>query len=97
MAALEDKKVAGLAKHVRESIETQEWDAAGYTEEQVVSLIKAAFSEPVRLNEMIRHTFVVGGGKKVRQKYDEKMGKFFAMALRDIGYVEVLSSLALSH
>ena len=66
----ENKKVAGLAKDIRESQETQQWDCSNYTEEQVVGLIKASFTDAVRLPEMIRHTFVVGGGKKVRQKYD---------------------------
>jgi hypothetical protein len=81
-------KVAGLAKDIRESQDTQQWDLAGYEESQIVSLTKAAFSDPVRVSEMLRHTFVVGGGKKVRQKYDEKLGKYFTMALRDIGFTE---------
>jgi hypothetical protein len=63
-----------------------QWDLGGYTEAQVTSLVKSAFSEPVRLSEMIRHTFVVGGGKKVRQKYDDKMGRWLTKALGDLGF-----------
>jgi hypothetical protein len=100
MAALDttttmEKGVAGLAKDIRESLAHQQWDLAGYTEQQVTSLTKAAFQTPIQLEEMVRHTFVIGGGKKVRQKYDEKLGKYFATALRDIGFDEV--GVLLSH
>jgi hypothetical protein len=50
--------------------------------------MQAAFTEPVQLKSMIRHTFVVGGGKKVRQKYDDKLPKWTAAALRAMGYAE---------
>ena len=50
--------------------------------------MQAAFTEPVQLKTMIRHTFVVGGGKKVRQKYDDKLPKWTAAALRAMGYAE---------
>lgn len=91
MAALTepvDKAAAGMAKDIRASSETSQWDLGGYTNLQVTNLVKAAFSEPVRLSEMIRHTFVVGGGKKVRQKYDDKMGRWLATALTEAGYTE---------
>ena len=64
-----------MAKDIRESIETQQWDMGNYSEEQVFFLVRSAFVEPVILSEFIKHTFVVGGGKKVRQKYDEKLSK----------------------
>jgi uncharacterized small protein (DUF1192 family) len=89
MAALDTEKgVAGLAKDIIESVEHQQWDLGGYSENQVTSLSKAAFDKPIRLENMVRHTFVIGGGKKVRSKYDEKLGKYFAAALREIGYEE---------
>jgi hypothetical protein len=50
--------------------------------------MQAAFTEPVQLRAMLRHTFVVGGGKKVRQKYDDKLPKWTATALRALGYAE---------
>jgi hypothetical protein len=54
MAALDSntKAVAGLVKKIRESDETQEWDLAGYTESQVATMVKGAFSDPVRLSAM---------------------------------------------
>ena len=49
----------------------------------------AAFSNPLTApTEMIRCTFVVGGGKLVRSKYSEDLPKWMAMALRDINYSE---------
>jgi hypothetical protein len=37
---------------------------------------------------MVKVTFVVGGGKKVRQKYYEDMGKDIFTVLLSLGYVE---------
>jgi len=125
MAALDNTKgVAGLVKKIRESEDTQEWDLAGYAEQQIEGLVAGAFKDPVRLSQMseygaavvrcacshftsagqarpnlwffscatsfgaVRHTFVVGGGKKVRQKYDEKLPKTFSASLREHGYEE---------
>jgi len=82
------KAAAGMAKSIRASDEDSEYDLAGYTEAQVTSLMQAAFTEPVALSTMLRHTFVVGGGKKVRQKYDDKLPKWTAAALRAMGYAE---------
>lgn len=91
MAALlnsNDKTVAGLAKEIRATEETEQFDLANYTEGQCDALMKASFSEPFRLSQMIRFTFVVGGGKKVRQKYDDKMTKYLTTALRALGFEE---------
>ena len=69
MAALAgaEKAVAGLAKDIRESEEPQEqWDLAGYSEGQINALVEAAYATPIRLPEMVKHTFVIGGGKKVK-------------------------------
>jgi hypothetical protein len=37
---------------------------------------------------MVKFTFVVGGGKLVRAKYDEDLPKWMTTALRDIGFTE---------
>ena len=37
---------------------------------------------------MIRITFVVGGGKLSRQKYDEKAMQTVTLALRELSFVE---------
>ena len=38
-------------------------------------LIKEAFTDPLEVPEMVKFTFVVGGGSKVRQKYDANLTK----------------------
>ena len=38
--------------------------------------------------EMIKCTFVVGGGKLVRSRYAEDLTKWLVAALREIGYTE---------
>ena len=35
---------------------------------------------------MVRFTFVVGGGSKVRQKYDPNLQKYMSKSLQDIGF-----------
>lgn len=90
MAALaaNEKAVAGMAKDLRATEETEQFDLANYTEGQCDALMRAAFAEPFRLPQMIRFTFVIGGGKKVRQKYDDKLARFMTTPLREIGFVE---------
>lgn len=88
MAAMESKAAAGMTKSIRAADEDGEYDLAGYSESQVVNLMQSAFTDDVKLSTMIRHTFVVGGGKKVRQKYDDKLPKWAATALREMGYKE---------
>ena len=49
----------------------------------------SAFSLPLEApTEMVRFTFVVGGGKLVRSKYDEDLPKWITAALREIGFSE---------
>ncbi len=55
---------------------------------QVVDLFNAAFSEPLPSSKMLRITFTVGGGKKVRQKYGEDLPKYCREALRALGFEE---------
>lgn len=62
---------------------------SGYNESRVRDLVVAGFSSPLNApKEMIRCTFIVGGGKLVRSKYSEDLPKWMAMSLRDIGYSE---------
>lgn len=46
----------------------------------MATLMQAAFTEPIELpaGKMIRCSFLVGGGKKVRQKYSETLSKDIA-------------------
>lgn len=60
-----------------------------YTQSRAHDLMVAAFSTPLDApREMIRCTFVVGGGKLVRSKYDEELPKWVSAALREIGFEE---------
>jgi hypothetical protein len=47
---------------------------------QVTALMQAAFTEPIDMpaGKMLRCSFLVGGGKKVRQKYSESLSKDIA-------------------
>lgn len=49
----------------------------------------SAFTLPLEApTEMVRFTFVVGGGKLVRSKYDEDLPKWITASLREIGFSE---------
>jgi hypothetical protein len=78
--------MSGMAGKVRRATESDEFDLGGYTQESCMTLAKAAFSEPLELSEMVRLSFVVGGGKLVRQKYDDNLPKMFCGALDSVGY-----------
>lgn len=66
---------------------SEEHDLAGaMTETQARDLIKAAFTDPSA--KAIRVTFVVGGGKLVRSRYDADLAKWLTSELRALGYEE---------
>ena len=87
---MSESKAHGMASEIRALKDSEEFDLAGYDGAQVTNLLNASFSAPIQLpaGHMIRITFVIGGGKKVRQKYPETLAK-------DIAAVR-LSSVALS-
>eukprot|EP00913_Durusdinium_trenchii_P001637 g1514.t1 len=66
---------SGLAGKVRRARESDEFDLSGYDQARCQELAKDAFSEPFPLKEMVRISFVVGGGKLVRQKYSDDLPK----------------------
>ncbi|CAJ1457577.1 unnamed protein product [Effrenium voratum] len=80
--------MSGLAGKVRRATESDEFDLSGYDQARCNELAKAAFSEPFPLKEMVRISFVVGGGKLVRQKYAEELPKYMVNALSTIGFTE---------
>lgn len=79
---------SGMAGEIRSSIESDQFDLAGYSESRVTDLISQAFGNgPLEApTSMVRFTFVVGGGKLVRSKYTEELPKWMNAALRDCGY-----------
>ena len=88
MAAFET--LSGLAGEIRACATSEQFDLSGYTEPRVRELMTTAFGGPPLESptEMIRFTFVVGGGKLVRSRYAEDLPKWMTAALRDIGFQE---------
>ena len=76
-----------LANEIRNASESLEFDLAGYGAEGCAKLA-AALEHPLPLPDMIRFSFVVGGGKKVRQKYNDGLPMLLAEALRKVGFTE---------
>eukprot|EP00238_Polyblepharides_amylifera_P008283 CAMPEP_0196588154 /NCGR_PEP_ID=MMETSP1081-20130531/59713_1 /TAXON_ID=36882 /ORGANISM="Pyramimonas amylifera, Strain CCMP720" /LENGTH=408 /DNA_ID=CAMNT_0041910575 /DNA_START=92 /DNA_END=1318 /DNA_ORIENTATION=+ len=79
-----------MAQEILGLRDSEEFDLAGYDGIQASSLMHASFSDPVNLppGQMIRVTFVIGGGKKVRQKYPETLAKDITQALAGMGFQE---------
>lgn len=89
MAAFAGEVLSGLAGEVRTATTSEQYDLGGYTEVRARDFILAAFSTPLTApTKMIKCTFVVGGGKLVRARYDEDMTKWLIAALREIGFTE---------
>lgn len=89
MAAFDGQQLSGIAGEIRSIVESETFDLAGYTEQRVKDLITAAFTSPlISPSKMIKITFVAGGGKAVRSKYDEELPKWLSSVLRDIGFTE---------
>ena len=89
MSGFGGEQMSGLAGEIRRSIDSEQYDLANYTEQRVKELMVAAFSAPLTgPKEMIRCTFIAGGGKLVRQKYSDDLPKWILSALRDIGFSE---------
>jgi len=80
--------MASLAKAILMSPTTEEYDLDGYGPADCDELATGAFKDPIVCTEMIRLTFVVGGGKKVRQKYSPDLPKMLCDSLRAVGYEE---------
>mmetsp|Transcript_54953 Transcript_54953/g.128512 ORF Transcript_54953/g.128512 Transcript_54953/m.128512 type:complete len:412 (+) Transcript_54953:65-1300(+) len=79
---------SGLAGKVRRATESDEFDLAGYDQARCDEFVKAAFTDAFPLAEMPRLSFVVGGGKLVRQKYSDDLPKLFMASLSSAGFQE---------
>ena len=75
-----------LAMEVRQSKESEQFDLAGYGPNSVAKMVQDAFTNPLPLDSMVRLSFVVGGGKKVRQKYNDGLVRELTSALSGIGF-----------
>lgn len=82
-------QLSGLAGDIRATITSEQFDLGGYNEQRARDLIISAFTAPLTApTEMIKITFVVGGGKLVRSRYPEDLPKWLVAALREIGFTE---------
>eukprot|EP00193_Tetraselmis_chui_P000913 CAMPEP_0177762132 /NCGR_PEP_ID=MMETSP0491_2-20121128/6178_1 /TAXON_ID=63592 /ORGANISM="Tetraselmis chuii, Strain PLY429" /LENGTH=124 /DNA_ID=CAMNT_0019278159 /DNA_START=191 /DNA_END=561 /DNA_ORIENTATION=+ len=77
-----------LAANIRGVVDSEEFDLGNYEGQQVVDLVNSAFSEPLKGNQYVKVTFVVGGGKKTRQKYSPDLPKELGQALSALGFSE---------
>mmetsp|Transcript_28970 Transcript_28970/g.83019 ORF Transcript_28970/g.83019 Transcript_28970/m.83019 type:complete len:417 (-) Transcript_28970:28-1278(-) len=77
---------SGMAGKVRRATESDEFELSGYDQARCDELAKSAFTEPFQLKEMVKLSFVVGGGKLVRQKYSDDLPKLFMNSLSAIGF-----------
>ena len=86
--------VSGLAKQLREQAaagESTQSALGGYDNNRTVALVNDTFGTPQQLPPgvpMVRHTFVIGGGKGCRQKFQADLPKNITAALRAIGFQE---------
>mmetsp|Transcript_7446 Transcript_7446/g.16252 ORF Transcript_7446/g.16252 Transcript_7446/m.16252 type:complete len:615 (+) Transcript_7446:79-1923(+) len=80
--------VSGLASSIRSATESATFDLAGQDASSIRSTVTDAFSEPLTLATMIRITFVVGGGKLSRSKYDDKAMQAVTSVLKQLEYTE---------
>jgi len=77
-----------FAAEIRGRPETSQFDLCGYEEPQVRQLVKEAFGTPLECKAMIRITFVVGGGKATRGKYNESLSRYLGEALQELGFAQ---------
>lgn len=80
--------MSGMAGKVRRSADDNEFDLANFTREKCMQLCREAFTEPFQLPKMIKITFVLGGGKEVRQKYRDELVREFCESLNAVGFIE---------
>jgi hypothetical protein len=79
----------GLVGAIRSATSSEQFDLAGYTEARTHDIFSGAFAKPLEgPTEMIKFTFVVGGGKLVRSRYPEDLPRWITNSLREIGYSE---------
>ena len=68
--------------------EGEEFDLAGsFTEAQARDLVRQAFTDPLpHASKPLKFTFIVGGGKLVRARYDVELPKWLMGELRALGF-----------
>eukprot|EP00808_Paulinella_micropora_P029211 g2352.t1 len=79
---------SGVIKSIRNGDDGHDISLDNYNHTQATHLVTEAFSEPIPSAEPLKFTFIVGGGKKVRQKFSESLPKDMTQSLLSIGYKE---------
>jgi hypothetical protein len=84
--------LAGLAKEIVLDCnrgESEQYSLSNYDEARINRLVESTFSRPIEVPAspgMVRITFIVGGGKQTRGKYDEGCQKYLIAALRKLSF-----------
>ena len=61
-----------LSKKVLSSTSSEECDMSNFDDEStIIDFVKRTFEKPLSLKEMMRLTFIVGGGKLSRGNYND--------------------------
>eukprot|EP01039_Chlorochromonas_danica_P007228 gene7227-7994_t len=85
----EEEGYSGLVRDIRTSLTSEQFDLGGYNEVRTRDLVLQAFTKPLPVpTEMVKFTFIIGGGKLVRSRYPDELGKWMTSALREVGYQE---------
>ncbi|KAL7519119.1 hypothetical protein ACHAWX_003915 [Stephanocyclus meneghinianus] len=79
---------SGLATKIASSSTSSTFDLSHLSSSTITTIVSTAFSKPLPIADMIRLTFIVGGGKATRGKYDEGALNAVVGALRGCGYRE---------
>ena len=86
-------ELSGLSKTLVENAmqgDTKEpYSLSNYNEERINKLVEDVFSKKLKVPAqpgMVRFTFIIGGGKKVREKYDPACQKNLTAALRKYNF-----------
>lgn len=78
----------GLASKIASTQESTTYDFSHVSAAAILTIMSSVFSKPFHLSEMIRLTFIVGGGKATRAKYDEGALAACVNGLKGCGYRE---------
>ena len=82
MAAL-----GSILRSIRSADESAEFDLAGSVAETAArELMRGAFETPLPIAKPIKLSFIIGGGRATRSRYDEKLPQWLMGELRAMGY-----------
>uniref|UniRef100_A0A7S0S9Q3 Uncharacterized protein n=1 Tax=Mantoniella antarctica TaxID=81844 RepID=A0A7S0S9Q3_9CHLO len=68
--------------------DSEQYDLAGFTQPWLNDLVEGCLGRVIPAKTYVACKFVIGGGKKTRQKYDPEMLKHFTVALSAAGLEE---------